>query len=68
MATVNVNGNYDPNGENPTLPGGGGGGISEGGGGGYYYYPCTPYYWVEYWSWDDGETWHMVDMWYAGCW
>jgi hypothetical protein len=67
VATVNVNGNYDPNSVNPVLPSGGGG-ISEGGGGGGYYYPCTPYYWVEYWSWDGGETWEMVDMWYAGCW
>lgn len=48
--------------------GGGGGGGDLGGGGGYYYYPCTPYYWVYYESWDNGETWAMVDYSYAGCW
>ena len=48
--------------------GGGGVGGGDGGGGGYYYYPCTPYYWVYYESWDGGETWEMVDYWYAGCW
>lgn len=41
--------------------GGGGGG---GGGGGY----CTPYYWVWFQSWDDGETWEVIDIEYAGCW
>jgi hypothetical protein len=44
------------------------GGGSGGGGGGYYDYPCTPYYWVYYESWDGGQTWELVDMWYAGCW
>lgn len=29
---------------------------------------CTPYYWVEYWSWDGGQTWEIHDIWYAGCW
>lgn len=54
----------------PSLPsgGGGGGGGDLGGGGGYYYYPCTPYYWVYYESWDDGQTWDMVNYEYAGCW
>ncbi len=36
-----------------------------GGGGGYY---CTPYYWVYYQSWDEGLTWEIVDISYAGCW
>jgi hypothetical protein len=49
--------------------GGGGGELGGGGGGGYYYYqPCTPYYWVYYESWDDGQSWDMVDYSYAGCW
>lgn len=47
-----------------------GGGYVGGGGSTYpepgYY--CTPYYWVYYESWDNGETWYMVDMSYAGCW
>ncbi|MDT5270846.1 MAG: hypothetical protein QOH49_3032 [Acidobacteriota bacterium] len=47
--------------------GGGGGGGSYDGGGGYYDY-CTPYYWVYYESWDDGKTWDIVDVSYAGCW
>lgn len=47
-----------------TQYGGGGGGDT---GGGYYDY-CTPYYWVYYESWDDGETWQLVDISYAGCW
>lgn len=51
-----------------TPTGGGGGGINDGSGGGYYEYPCTPYYWVEYWSWDGGETWELMDVSYAGCW
>lgn len=52
----------------PQLPVGGGGGRGgEGGGGGYYYY-CTPYYWVYYESWDDGRTWWVTDVEYAGCW
>lgn len=45
----------------------GGGGEPPGGGGGGVYY-CTPYYWVYYESWDGGETWYVVDYWYAGCW
>jgi hypothetical protein len=49
-------------------PGGGGGGGDLGGGGGGYYEPCTPYYWYHYESWDDGQTWDLVDISYAGCW
>jgi hypothetical protein len=44
---------------------------SGGGDGGYdpgYYYPCTPYYWVWFQSWDDGQTWEIIDISYAGCW
>jgi hypothetical protein len=56
-------------GVNTITPLSGGGGPNDGtGGGGYYYYPCTPYYWVEYWSWDGGETWELMDVSYAGCW
>jgi hypothetical protein len=53
------------------LSGGGGGG---GGGYDYYYggddyYYCTPYYWVWYESYDDGETWEPTgEVQYAGCW
>ena len=58
--------NYAPP---PILPGGGGGDIgtcnSYCGG---YYEPCTPYYWYYYESWDDGRTWDLVDISYAGCW
>lgn len=35
-----------------------------GGDGGY----CTHYYWVYYESYDGGNTWHVVDISYAGCW
>lgn len=41
-------------------PESGGGGL----GGGY----CIPYYWVLYYSWDGGETWHEMQDWNDGCW
>jgi hypothetical protein len=53
---------------NPTGGGGGGGGGLDEGGGGGGGYPCTPYYWYYYESWDDGESWDLVDISYAGCW
>jgi hypothetical protein len=58
----------------PTVAsGGGGGGLSPkdtgvGDGGGDDPSSCTPYYWYYYESWDDGETWEVVDISYAGCW
>lgn len=48
--------------------------LNNGGGGGYYpegggfYYYCTPYYWFYYESYDNGETWRLIDVSYAGCW
>ncbi|MGQ0542460.1 MAG: hypothetical protein ACT4O9_11520 [Blastocatellia bacterium] len=30
--------------------------------------PCTPYYWVLYYSWDGGQTWEYQGSEYAGCW
>lgn len=33
-----------------------------------YQYYCTPYYWVYYLSWDEGQSWEIVDVQYAGCW
>jgi hypothetical protein len=31
-------------------------------------YECTTYWWVLYYSWDDGQTWAEQDRWEAGCW
>ncbi len=60
-------GQYNPATTNQPAPpstGGSGGGGGGGGGG----YSCTPYFWVYYESWDNGETWQEVDRWFAGCW
>lgn len=45
--------------------GGTGGGTTYPDSPGYY---CTPYYWVYYESYDNGESWYMIDISYAGCW
>lgn len=49
--------------------------VPSGGGGGDPIYPenpggsnCTPYFWVWYISYDNGETWQIADISYAGCW
>ncbi len=49
-----------------------GGGLIDPGGGiepdpGFPANPCTPYYWHYYESYDGGETWVLLDVWYAGC-
>ncbi len=43
-----------------------GGGGGDGGGGGSP--GCNPYNWVQYISYDGGQTWELYDSWYAGCW
>ncbi len=50
----------------PSSPGGGGGDpiYSDNPGGSN----CTPYFWVWFTSYDNGETWQIVDISYAGCW
>lgn len=54
-------GQYDPNIGTPPS----GNGDNNGNSPPYY---CTPYYWVYYESWDDEQTWEIVDVSYAGCW
>jgi hypothetical protein len=51
---------------NNYLSGGGGGGQEPPSPNPVYY--CTPYYWVYYLSWDEGQSWEVVDVQYAGCW
>ncbi len=66
-ATVRAAANYHTS---QTTEEGGGSGTTRGGNSieGYYYYECTTYFWVLYWSWDDGQTWVEQNRWEAGCW
>ena len=63
----NYGGFWNPNEcvcESHNIGGGGGGGPVNPMYDGY----CTPYYWVNYRSYDGGQTWNVINRSYVGCW